>query len=300
MPDIETGAGAPLYLTTKEVAELLRIRERKVYDLVAAGDIPHRRTTGKLLFPRADLLAWIGGGSDGAPAAERPMVLTGSHDPLLDWALHECGADEGAGLAALWTGSRAGLERFAAGETALAGMHLPEAEGAWNVGTVAAAGLRDAVLIGWARRARGLILAPGLEGKVRGIEDLKGRRVALRQPGAGGALFFEGLMAEAGLSREDFEPAGELARTETDAATAIATGAAEAAPGLEASARQVGLPFLPLTEEKFDLLIDRRAYFTAPVQALFAFARGEPMAAKAAAMGGYDLRDLGAVRWLSP
>ncbi|MCY3701237.1 MAG: helix-turn-helix domain-containing protein, partial [Rhodospirillales bacterium] len=49
----------PLYLTTKEVAALLRVKERKVYDLAASGGIPHRRVTGKLLFPSAEILAWI-------------------------------------------------------------------------------------------------------------------------------------------------------------------------------------------------------------------------------------------------
>ncbi|NIP83903.1 MAG: helix-turn-helix domain-containing protein, partial [Gemmatimonadetes bacterium] len=42
------GATPPQYLTTREVAELLRVKERKVYDLAAAGEIPHRRITGKL------------------------------------------------------------------------------------------------------------------------------------------------------------------------------------------------------------------------------------------------------------
>ena len=46
-------------LTTREVAGLLRIKERKVYELVASGEIPHVRVTGKLLFPRALLDAWL-------------------------------------------------------------------------------------------------------------------------------------------------------------------------------------------------------------------------------------------------
>jgi excisionase family DNA binding protein len=68
------------------VADLLRVKERKVYDLAAADEIPHRRITGKLLFPVAELMAWIDGGSHADPA-DRPAVLTGSHDPLLDWAV---------------------------------------------------------------------------------------------------------------------------------------------------------------------------------------------------------------------
>ena len=81
------------YLTTKEVAALLRIKERKVYELVSEGAIPVSRATGKLLFPRDMVEAWVRrhvdfrGGTEGLVA--RPAVVAGSHDPLLDWALRE-------------------------------------------------------------------------------------------------------------------------------------------------------------------------------------------------------------------
>lgn len=279
----------PRYLTTKEVADLLRVKERKVYDLAAAGEIPHRRITGKLLFPEAELAAWIEG-----PRGERPAVLAGSHDPLLDWAARE----SGSGLAALLGGSADGLNRFAAGEAALAGLHIPE-NGDWNLSTVAARGLRDCVLIAWARRRQGLILGPAAEG-IASIGDLVGRRVALRQPGAGGRALLDRLLAEAGLDPASVAASSSLARTESDAAAAVAGGEAEAALGLEAMARRFRLGFLPLVEERFDLLIDRRSYFTQPVQALLGFARSASLAAKAGAMGGYDVSELGTVRWLAP
>ncbi len=285
---------APPYLTTREVADLLRVKERKVYDLAAAGEIPHRRITGKLLFPAAEISAWIEG-SGTAPAPERPAVLTGSHDPLLDWAVRESGSE----LATLWNGSRDGLEVFAAGRAALSGLHLPEDTG-WNVQSVAAAGLRDCVLIGWAVRTRGLLLAPGLAGQAAQLSDLRGRRLVRRQPGAGAAALMQRLLAEAGLDDAAFAPVPGLARTETDAAAMVSSGEADAALGIAAMARQFHLGFLPLTEERFDLLIDRRSHFTEPVQRLLAFARSPALAARAGAMGGYDMTGLGTVRWLSP
>lgn len=293
MPETET-AERPLYLTTREVADLLRVKERKVYDLAAAGEIPHRRITGKLLFPRAEILAWIDG-SGAEPSAERPAVLTGSHDPLLDWAVRE----SGSGLATLVNGSLDGLSCFAAGQAALTGLHVPEA-GGWNVETVAASGVRGAVLIGWAVRARGLVLADGMADRVRSLADLRGLRVAQRQPGAGAGALFDRLMAEAGLSRDELLPAKGIARTEGDAAAAVALGEADAAIGLAAMARQHNLGFLPLVEERFDLLIDRRSYFTEPVQTLLRFAREPALVDKAEAMGGYDLNGAGEVLWLSP
>ena len=288
------GPDQPAYLTTKEVAELLRVKERKVYDLAAADEIPHRRITGKLLFPSAEIRAWIEG-TGAQRATERPAVLTGSHDPLLDWALRE----SGSGLATLLNGSLAGLDSFASGGAALAGLHVPEADG-WNLDTVKGQGLDNCVLIAWAQRARGLLLAPGLEREVTGIGDLAGRRVVMRQPGSGAAALFEQLTERAGLGSDAFTPAGGLARTESDAAAAIAAGEADAALGIEAMARQFHLSFLPLMNENFDLLVDRRAYFTDPVQTLLAFARTDAFRDKAAAMGGYDIGALGTVRWLSP
>ncbi len=284
----------PAYLTTKEVADLLRVKERKVYDLAAAGEIPHRRITGKLLFPASEITAWIEGNSDAA-TGERPAVLTGSHDPLLDWAIRE----SGAGLATLWNGSIDGLNVYAEGRAALTGLHLPEEDG-WNLRTVASRALRDCVLIGWSKRARGLIVAPELDGKISTFADASGRRLVRRQPGAGAAALLDRLMTDAGMTEADLAPVAGFARTETEAAAAISAGDADAALGIEAMAQQFHLGFVHLCDERFDLLIDRRSYFTEPVQQLLSFSRSKAFHDKAAAMGGYDMEDCGAVRWLSP
>ena len=98
------------YLTTKELADLLRIKERKVYDLAASGDVPCSKAMGKLLFPRKDVEAWLAGSSTGPSAQklpDRPSVFLGSHDPLLDWALRE----SRSGIATFFDGSVDGLSR---------------------------------------------------------------------------------------------------------------------------------------------------------------------------------------------
>jgi molybdate-binding protein len=181
-------------------------------------------------------------------------------------------------------------------------MHVFEpATGGWNVAHVAGAlATAPVVLVEWAERSRGLILAPGLERKVRGIADLRGRRVALRQPKAGGQILLDHLLAEAGLSRKDFIPAESPARTEADAAAAVASGAADAAPGLEAMARQFRLGFLPLVTERYDIAIDRRAWFEPRWQALVGFCRGPAFAARAKDLGGYGLAGHGRVHWNGP
>jgi excisionase family DNA binding protein len=292
----------PDYLTTREVADLIRLKERKVYDLVATGAIPCVRVTGKLLFPRALVEAWLarhaefGGGAETLQA--RPNICAGSHDPLLDWALREAGTD----LAVSFGGSLSGLERLAKGQAQMAGLHLPEeGESGWNVEHVKRAlPGQPVVLIEWARRQQGLIVAPGNPLELERVADLAGRRVIGRQREAGAFVLLAKLLGEAGLSVSDLKLAVPPALTESDVATAIAEGRADAGLGIAAVARQARLDFVPLVEERYDLAVWRAAYFEAPMQKLLAFGRTSRFAERAKALGGYDVEGLGAVRYNAP
>src|SRR5262245_66357138 len=160
---MQENAGLQL-LTTAEAAEYLRIKERKLYELVAEQAIPCTKVTGKWLFPRADLDRWLLAGMArplGVVPADPPPIVGGSHDPLLEWALSE----SRAGLAMLPEGSEAGYQRFLKGELVAAAIHFhdlaePEAD-ANPIRVGAEPGLHDAVLIGFAAREQGLIVAAG-------------------------------------------------------------------------------------------------------------------------------------------
>lgn len=276
-------ADLPTYLTTREMADLLRVKERKIYDLAAAGEIPHSRATGKLLFPRETVLAWIENASE-APAGDgvRPAVLLGSHDPLLEWALRE----SGSGLAAFFDGSLDGLDRFDHLEGVAAGLHLVQDEG-WNTDLVARRfRFRPVVLAEWAWRNRGIIVAPGNPLGIAAIADLAGRRVVRRQPQAGSQHLMERLLSQAGIA---LPQGGPMARDEREAALAVLDGRADAAFGLAASARQFRLDFVPVCEERFDLLVSRRDWFEPPFQALVAFSRTPAFAQMAETLGGYRI-----------
>ena len=120
-------------MDTHEVAAYLRLKPRRIYDLVARNALPHVRATGKLLFPRVQIEAWLSGKSGTAVArreGEVPPIIAGSHDPLLEWAAR----DSGSGLAVLSCGSSAGLERFAQGAALVAAVHwLDPDSGDYNV-----------------------------------------------------------------------------------------------------------------------------------------------------------------------
>src|SRR5262245_2069480 len=154
----------PELLTTEEAATYLRLSERKLYELVANGAVPCTKVTGKWLFPKAALTRWLAAGLAGLSAvaqAPAPPIIGGSHDPLLEWALRESGSQ----LASLPEGSEAGLLRLARGEVTAAAIHLHRLDGddeLANADAVAdAPGLHDAVLIAFARREQGLLVASG-------------------------------------------------------------------------------------------------------------------------------------------
>src|SRR5215203_1239045 len=153
----------PDLLTTDEAAVYLRLSERKLYELVANGAVPCTKVRGKWLFPRAALDRWLVAGLvlPALAQAPAPPIVGGSHDPLLEWALRE----SGSGLASLPEGSESGLRRLARGDVMAAAIHLHRLEGdddSANADAVAnAPGLHDVVLIAFARREQGLLVAPG-------------------------------------------------------------------------------------------------------------------------------------------
>lgn len=283
------------YLTVRELADLLRIKERKVYDLAASGEVPCSRATGKLLFPAAEIRAWIADAKSGGATADatRPAIFLGSHDPLLDWAIRH----SGCGLATFFDGSLDGLSRFAEGAGVATGLHVFDAAtSGWNVtAATEAAGRQNAVLVAFARRKRGLVIRPGASG-IDSMSDLAGRRVVPRQGASGSASLFESLAAQQGLDLSQVEFT-EIARTEDDAVQSVRRGEADAAFGLASVAQDYGLEFRPLMDERFDILVDRKAWFDPPLQALFEFFRSTAFLQRARANAGYDVSDVGKVIW---
>lgn len=287
--------GRPSYLTVRELADLLRIKERKVYDLAASGEVPCIKVTGKLLFPEAEIRSWIARGRSGAAArGGRPAVFLGSHDPLLDWAIRE----SRSGLATLFDGSLDGLDRFRAREGVATGLHVHDAaSGEWNVPAVEAelAG-ENVVLVAWVIRRRGLVVRDEDRGSIRGLGDLAGRRAVPRQAESGAQRLLESKLREAGLDAASVTFSAP-ARSEVDAVLAVAEGAADVAFGLEAIARPYGLHFVPVVDERFDLLVDRRAWFEPAMQRLLGFCATGAFRGHGSGLAGYDISVAGEIRW---
>ena len=288
-------------MNTHEVAEYLRIKERKVYDLVAQRRIPCTRAAGKWLFPKDLIDQWLLQNAEALPENQRqialPPIVAGSHDPLLDWAVRE----SGSGLAVLFNGSLDGLERFRNGTAMACGLHILDAENSEYNTPLLANNLnhQPVVAIEWARRQQGLILAAGNPLGIQNLIDATGRRFVIRQKEAGSHVLLDYLLKQASLDLTALNIVGSPLRNESEIAQAVANNEADVGLGIAAVAAQFKLDFLPLWQERYDLAIWRRYYFEPSLQRLFAFCQQSVFAAKAAEWRGYDVQSLGQVRFNS-
>jgi excisionase family DNA binding protein len=288
-------------LTTDEAADYLRLSERKLYELVADRAVPCSKVTGRWLFSRTALDRWVSAGliaPAGLAQVPAPPIVGGSHDPLLEWALRE----SNSGLASLPEGSEEGLRRLTRGEVMVAAIHLHRMDGddeTANLETVAnAAGLHDAVVIAFGRREQGILVAPD---NPLGLSDMASiatsrARMAQRPAGAGAQLLLLALLARAGIALDDLKLAKPAFPTGPDIAQAIRAGRIDCGIATRSVARSAGLDFLPLTWERFDLVMRQRDYFMKGPQALFDFMRQQVLRDRAAELGGYDASDAGVVR----
>jgi putative molybdopterin biosynthesis protein len=291
----------PDLLTTDEAAEYLRLSERKLYELVANGAVPCTKVTGRWLFPKTALDRWLTTGLAQPPGfapSDAPPIVGGSHDPLLEWALRE----SGSGLASLPEGSEAGLRRLARHEVVIAAIHLHRLDGdddAANVDAIdSVSGLNDAAVIAFARREQGLIVASGNPLRLSDLRTVLERRarMALRPDGAGAQLLLMSLLARDGLAFAALAKVMPPCPTGPDIAQAVRAGRADCGIATRSVARAADLDFVPLTWERFDLVLRQRDYFLPGQQALFAFLRTQAFADRARELTGYDVAAVGEVR----
>jgi excisionase family DNA binding protein len=297
---MHSSAGLQL-LTTAEASDYLRIKERKLYELVAVGAIPCTKVTGKWLFPRGDLDRWLLAGMArplGVVPADPPPIVGGSHDPLLQWALIK----SGAGLAILPEGSETGYRRFLRGEVMAAAIHfhdLDRIDKDANVAIVSAEpSLYDAVLLHFCARDQGLIVGKGNPIGLRSIADVAraGARLVVRPAGAGAQQLLLALLKQAGVAERDLAITLN-APTGPDIAQAVRAGQADCGIATRTVAAAADLDFVPLVSERFDILMRQRDSYRPPLATFVRFLRSPELATRAAELGGLDVSDAGRIRW---
>ena len=240
-----------------------------------------------------------------APSPAPPGVLrfAGSHDPAVT-LLAEIFPhfSNGNTLQVRFVGSLGGLMKLAQGEVDLAGCHLWDAESdTYNEPFVHRLfpGRRMALLT-LAHRCLGLIVPAGNPAGLAKVTDLArpGLRLINRQRGSGTRIWLETQLHHCGLHMKHLTRYEKEALTHSEVARLIAAGEADVGAGVEAIAQDFGLDFVPLTMERYDLLIPNFVWKRPAVQALVMWLRSDEARTAIGGLRGYETRETGILRWV--
>ncbi|MCG8637137.1 MAG: molybdopterin biosynthesis protein [Desulfobacterales bacterium] len=231
-------------------------------------------------------------------AIEKTVVITGSHDNTLDLLTDQVRQNHPrTGISSSHVGSMGGLMAIKKGACHMAGSHLLDPEdGSYNVSYIEKylAGI-PVRLVNLVMREQGLILPKGNPEKIGGLEDLAAGKLQFinRQPGSGTRILLDYKLKELGLSPNDIAGYENDEYTHMSVAVAVLSGRADTGLGIKAAALALGLDFLPVVTESYDLIIPETYYRSANIQALLETVRSDEFKARVLALGGYGVEKTG-------
>ena len=292
-------------LTTKEVAEYLSINEKQVYRLIRDRKIPATRITGKWLFPKQLVDEWLLSSARenvGARRQQMPsgnqLVIAGSNDLALELLTKNVSLQFPACTISISNiGSLGGLVALQRRSCHIAASHLLDVEtGEYNVPAIKEhfSELNVRVL-NLCYREQGLIVKHGNPMGIQNLGDLVNKRALFvnRQEGSGTRVLFDHRLKLNGIDPATVRGYDRIACTHMEVALDIFSGAADAGIGILAAARMLGLGFVPLAKERFDLIVAVQDLSAGPVKALRQVLASEKFRLEVSQMEGYDTRDTG-------
>jgi molybdopterin molybdotransferase/putative molybdopterin biosynthesis protein len=234
----------------------------------------------------------------GVGEIERTIVVTGSHDLVLDLAastLRE--QDPRLTLASSNVGSLGGLMALRDGLCHLAGSHLLDpVTGEYTLPYIERLlPDQDTAVIRLVHRDQGLIVAPGNPLGLTGIEDLvrPGLRYVNRQRGAGTRVLLDHELAQGGIESAEVHGYEREEHTHLAVAAPVAAGRADCGLGVLAAARAFELDFVPIAREPYDLVLSRSTVEEPLLEPLWELLATPGFREAVERLGGYDTAEMG-------
>ena len=229
---------------------------------------------------------------------EETLVCIGSHDLTLDVLSSHMKAKGGqGGIASAHVGSLAGILSLRKNEAHFAGIHLLDPEtGEYNKSYLQRfLPGRDIALMNLVYRTQVLIVPKGNSLNILTLEDLvrPGIRFINRQGGSGTRVLFDYLLQKQGLTKEQILGYEREEFTHLAVAVAVASGAADVGLGIQSAAEALGLDYVLVGEERYDLAIPREFLEEPRMKAMIEVIQSKAFQEDVLALGGYDVRDTG-------
>jgi putative molybdopterin biosynthesis protein len=299
----------PDLMSTREVARYLGINDKKVYFLAKAGKIPCTRVTGKWTFPKKLIDRWIEESAAGlveskSKTEERKFLLAaGSDDPSLG-ILHDLyeAQTKTASFFMTTIGSSGGLAAMRSGVADFATAHLlePARTGADNL---AAQELlpSDTVVVVLFYRELGMLVAAGNPMGIKSLRDLTRPKLRIinRQPGSGTRIYLDQELSRFRLNGKKISGYESIVSTHLEVGLRVLRGAADVGLATRTTAQLLALDFIPLTRERFDMLVPKERFFTRGIQVLLGIVGSREFRERVGTLGAYDLTESGRIINLS-
>ena len=292
--------------------EYLRVKLGRVRERMVAT--PIQRGAGVIMsLVRADGLVKIPRLSEGVEAGtqvtvnllrpleaiEHTIVATGSHDLVLDLIASELTGTGGVSFASSNVGSLGGLRAIDRGEAHLAGTHLLDEEsGEYNVSFLRRYVRNQCVvLVNLVHRVQGFIIPKGNPASIESLNDLAREDIVFvnRQRGSGTRVLLDYKLVAAGIDTQQVTGYEREEYTHLAVAAAVAGGRANVGLGILSAARAIGMDFIPLFDERYDLAIPEDIYDSELLAPMLQLIQSSDFRIKVEELGGYDAGQMGEV-----
>ena len=290
------------FFNTKELAKYIGINEKKIYFMAKAGKLPGTRVTGKWIFPKKLIDEWIEENSRGVTSSKKTderefLLAAGSDDPSLGILRDLYAARKtSASLFFANSGSSGGLAAVRDGVADFALSHLLDLEtGEYNLSFVRRTISLGVALVPLFHRELGLLLGAGNPLGLGTFTDLgrTGVRMINRQTGSGTRHYIDQQFSKLGIDAKKIKGYDVSVATHLEVGLKILREEADAGVATKATARLLGLDFIPLTQERFDIVIPKARFFSPAIQTLLEVVGSREFRSRVDAMGGYDTSESG-------
>ncbi len=290
-------------LSTKEVAEFLSVNEKMVYQLISDKGLPASKVTGKWLFPRYLVEQWIENSTINYPNATHeiiggsgPLVVAGSNDLLLERTLSSYNRNHRGELAVFGNvGSMGGIKALKSGMCHIASSHIvSDDDEEYNFEFTDRELERQPVVVNFCHREQGILYHPRLK-NFSGVADLGNPSLSVvnRPLGTGTRLLFDKELSRCGIKGSALVGYDEEVSSHMEVGLSLLSGRADAGPGIRTVATLLGLGFIPLRWERFDLIVLRDSYFDRRVQGFLGMLQERSLKRLARGLTGYDMERSG-------
>lgn len=287
-------------LSTKEVAKYLGINEKMVYSLVSGKGLPASKVTGKWIFPIHLVEQWVEYNTVNYPESVQPLpayegvlIITGSNDLLLEKTISLFNSQFPDQIAVFGNmGSMGGLRALRQNLCHIATSHLlQENEADYNFDYAGQELDRMPVIVNFCRREQGLIVQKKENTEIRSFADIgkSGIRVVNRPLGTGTRLLFDRELEKQKINPSKLEGYANEVNRHMDVGLEVLSGRADVGPGIRPVASLLGLGFIPLRWERYDLLISKERFFDKGVQFFIGLLHEQKFVKIAQELDGYEL-----------